>query len=886
MALQSKNGSELLQEDETLASKKNINNTNNSKLDAINKSFASIEFTTDGIILDANELFLSLTGHNLKDIKGKHHKIFCKAEYIESDEYKNFWKNLKAGKSFTGQFNRLHKNGTDLWIQGSYSPLYDNDGKILSVVKYAQDITAQKKLEIEASQATEELRAQEEELRQSMEEMQATQEEMARRNKETEQLKQELDARVNALNAAAILSESDLFGNIIFTNDKLSEISGYTREEMMGKPHKMFRHPDNPKSLYKEMWDTIKAGKIFQGTYPNKRKDGKDYWVDATIAPVLDESGNPIKYVGIRFDVTKTMEQKLEMQKKEAEMKGVLAAINSSFASIEFTPDGTIITANDNFQKTMGYNLDEIKGKHHRIFCDKEYINSLEYKNFWNELANGKSQKGDFKRIGKSGNEVWLNAAYSPIFDIDGNVVKVLKIATDNTAFTIGFQAATNFINDLKQGNFNSEMDFKGIKLQGDILNVTTDLNSLRDLIKNFISEVNRVANLAGEEGQLRERLKLRGLEGSWKELGDSFNKLLINISEPILEINRIVSLMAQGDLTTQFAMEANGDIMEMANAINIAIKNLNNLLKEIEKSSMTIATSSVQMNRKSEGMKKSTTEVAAAIQQMAEGAQEQALRTDEASKLVETILKSANLMGSKSEIINKSADTGQQNCQNGMKIIKQVVDNMSGISTAADVTSNSIDVLTNRSEEISRTLNVITDIASQTNLLALNAAIEAARAGDAGRGFAVVAEEIRKLAEDSRKSAVDIDKVIKDVQKDILSANKAIDKMKTSVETGGAASKEAENTFQEIFKTSTETLSLSKEILEATKEQKDSIGNVVKNIEKIVVVAEEVAAGTQEVASSSIELNKSMGEVTTVSVELGNVAEQLKSGVKRFKLN
>ncbi len=708
----------------------NSNDLNNAKLMAIDKAFAAIEFTNEGKIIAANGNFLNLMGYTLDEIKGKHHRIFCEPEYAKSAAYADFWRTLNNGRYLSDRYKRKNKAGEDVWIQGSYSPIVDSQNQVVGVVKYAQDITIQKKLEDEV------------------------------------QL----------------------------------------------------------------MVDT--------------------------------------------------------MQTREVEMKAIIQAVNLSYAFIEFDPEGNILHANQLFLSNMGYTLDEIKGKHHRIFCDKTYIQTKEYSDFWESLRSGKTNQSEFKRFGKTGNEVWLNAAYCPMKDKEGKIVKVIKIASVSTSFRVGFEAASAFINDMKLGNFDSEMDFKGVILDGEIAKVASNLNGLRDVLKNIISEVNKVVKLAGVEGQLRERLKVNTLEGSWKDLGQSINILLTNISEPILEINKIVTLMAQGDLTNTFKMKAEGDIMEMANAINIAIKNINTLLKEIEKSAFTVATSSSQMTKRSEGMKKSTKEVSSAIQQMAEGAQEQALKTDEASKLVEIILKSANDMGSKSEIINTSADSGQLSCQNGLKIIKQVVENMTGISGAADITSNSIDVLTNRSEEISRTLSVITDIAAQTNLLALNAAIEAARAGDAGRGFAVVAEEIRKLAEDSRRSAIDIDKVIKDVQKDILSANKAIDKMKNSVESGGKASKDAETVFEEIYKTSTQTLGLSKEILESTKLQKNSIGNVVKNIEKIVVVAEEVAAGTQEIASSSVELNNSMEEITNVSENLASIANDLKVGVQKFKLN
>jgi methyl-accepting chemotaxis protein len=216
---------------------------------------------------------------------------------------------------------------------------------------------------------------------------------------------------------------------------------------------------------------------------------------------------------------------------------------------------------------------------------------------------------------------------------------------------------------------------------------------------------------------------------------------------------------------------------------------------------------------------------------------------------------------------------------------MKTLVSNMTGIRESAEQTSKSIDILTLRAEEIGRTLNVITDIASQTNLLALNAAIEAARAGDAGRGFAVVAEEIRKLAEGSRRSAVEIEKIISDVQKDTQAAGKAIDTMQGSVKEGNKATNEAESIFQEIVDSSQQTFTFSKEIQEATSGQKASIDVVVKNMEQIVVVAEETAAGTQQAASSSQQMNIAMGEITEGNNKLSGVAAELQTGVNKFKL-
>lgn len=594
-----------------------------------------------------------------------------------------------------------------------------------------------------------------------------------------------------------------------------------------------------------------------------------------------------------------------EKQREIRELEDQITAINASSAYIEFTPDGVILKANELFVKALRYsNASEFVGKHHRIFCDPEYTRSREYEQFWSNLRNGVAQVGEFRRIGKDGSDVWVQANYTPVRDEKGVVTKVIKLAADITEQkkkNIDYEGQLEAI-----GKSNAVIEFE---MDGTIL--TANDNFLSALGGYSLSEVkgkhhrmfvdstyarsaeyidfwkrlNNGEYLVGTYTRIDKRGKEVYIQASYNPILDASGKpyKVVKYALDMTEVIRVIKAMANGDLSLRCntSVDNNGLTAE----INKALDNLNAVMSNISQGSDVVAKSSDLLQKKVEDMKRNTTEVATAIAQMAKGAQDQAQKTDESSKLVNHVLSSANEMEKRANQINKAAERGLESSNQGLKTMKVLVENMGGIRESASMTSSSINVLTKRTEEIGRTLNVITDIASQTNLLALNAAIEAARAGDAGRGFAVVAEEIRKLAEDSRKSAVEIEKIISDVQKDTAQAGKAIDAMEASVKEGNKSSVEAEKIFQEIAKSSDETFGASKEIQTATVAQKDSITTVVKNIEQIVVVSEETAAGTQQVASSSQQMNNGMIEIAKAGDELSAVAAELQAGATQFKL-
>jgi methyl-accepting chemotaxis protein len=352
---------------------------------ALDRVQAIIEFNLDGTVVTANENFLRIFGFGIDEIAGQHHRMFCEPGYADTLEYKEFWEKLRRGEFVRGEFKRVGKSGQEVWLRASYNPVLNKDGKPIRVVKFATDVTASK-------------------LRNA-----------------------EFEGKFNAIDRAQAVIEFDLDGTILTANENFLSIFGFTLDDIVGKHHRIFCEPDYVKSQeYTDFWKKLSRGDYDTGEFKRIGKGGREIWLQASYNPIFDANGAPLKVVKFASDVTASKLQ-------TAEYEGKIRAIERAQAVVEFDISGTILTANENFLRIFGFTLDDVVGKHHRIFCEPGYAETPEYSEFWQKLGRGEYEAGEFKRIGKDGKEIWLQASYNPIFDLDGRPRKVVKFASDIT---------------------------------------------------------------------------------------------------------------------------------------------------------------------------------------------------------------------------------------------------------------------------------------------------------------------------------------------------------------------------------------------------------------------------------------------------------------------
>ena len=405
---------------------------------------------------------------------------------------------------------------------------------------------------------------------------------------------------------------------------------------------------------------------------------------------------------------------------------GQMEAIARSQAVIEFKPDGTIITANGNFLNAMGYSLDDIKGRHHSMFCAPELVSAPEYRTFWENLGRGDYQAGEFKRFGRGGKEVWIQGAYNPIRDEKGKVVKVVKFAVDVTGRVNAVNEIAGALSQLAVNNLESDL----------ITPFIPEFEQLRSDFNATLASLRGTADIADKiaQGDLSVEIQPRSDKDT---LGIAMRAMVTNLRATA----SVAGAIAEGDLTVDATPMSNKDVLGLA--LQQMVQRLRGVVTDAIVAADNVSTGSQQLST--------------ASQQIAQGATDQAASAEEASSSMEEM--AAN--------IKQSADNAAQTEQIARQSAKDA--ELSGEAVVRAVSAMGT---------IVQKISIVQEIARQTDLLALNAAVEAARAGEHGKGFAVVASEVRKLAERSQAAAAEISAMSSDTVKFAQEAGEMLNRL------------------------------------------------------------------------------------------------------------
>lgn len=532
----------------------------------------------------------------------------------------------------------------------------------------------------------------------------------------------------------------------------------------------------------------------------------------------------------------------------------VIAAILKSQAVIEFDLRDDVLTANGNFCRVLGYSVDEIIGRHHSMFCLPGTVESSDYKAFWNRLRAGTFDAGIYKRVGKGGREIWIQASYNPVFK-GGKPFKVVKFAADITA------AKEKAVEDAgKLEAISRSQAVIEFKPDGEIITANANFcnamgYSLSEIVgrhhrifcredhvatSDYVSFWKRLASgefIASEFVRVSKSGREIWIQAAYNPILDSSGrvtkvvKFATDVTErmtAIQQVNEGLAALADGDLTRTLKQPFVPSMEELRENFNAAVLQLNDTMRQIGESAVAIAEASGELTGSSDSFSRRTEQQAASLEETAAALEEITTAVGDSSA--------------------RAADAGT------LVTRTKIAAETSGEIVAKAVTAmNDID---NSSKEISNILGIIDGIAFQTNLLALNAGVEAARAGEAGKGFAVVAQEVRELARRAATAAKEI-------------------KMLISSSNG-------------FVMTGVELVGQTGEALQAIASE---VGDADRNIRAIVEASREQSVGLKEInvavnsMDQATQQNAAMAEETTAAcAALASQAESLREKLARFR--
>ncbi|MGL5285453.1 MAG: methyl-accepting chemotaxis protein [Aeromonas sp.] len=416
-----------------------------------------------------------------------------------------------------------------------------------------------------------------------------------RTTQESEQLKAEnqaLQAFRRAIESSVPFIQFTPEGTVTAVNEQFLAIMGYRREEVMGQHHRTLCLAEEVQSnRYDAFWRDLRSGQEQHGRFARKAKDGRTVWLEASYFPII-EAGRVVGVAKIAADVTARQEAAERAQ-------ALLSALDRSLATIEFEPDGRIITANQNFLRCFGYSLSDISGKHHRMLCDDAFYR--DNPRFWQELAAGDLKSGLFMRIGRGGQPVWLEATYNPILDHDNKVIKVVKLASDvtarveeaNAAREVSQQAGAVTATTLTAAN-------RGKTLTDQVLATSRDINGTVQQVSAQIEQLNAQSR------------NIEAIISTISSIADQTN---------LLALNAAIEAARAGDQGRGFAVVAD-EVRQLAARTSSSTSEIATVISKNSEITSGITQTVASVSQKAETGQEQANSIASVMEEIIEGAE------------------------------------------------------------------------------------------------------------------------------------------------------------------------------------------------------------------------------------------------------------------------
>ncbi len=790
----------------------------------INKARCVIEFNAEGLITSINELALKALSYSENELISQHHRTLVGRFESQKSEYQDFWAELAAGRSQSGMFELINKEGKTVFFQGYYAPVKNGTGSLRKVVCYLTDVTEAKSKAIS------------------------------------------LESSDGALNEIFGVVECSTDGKIIDCNELFLDSLGYRKEELVGKDAtQIMDRQINQDTEYKSLWGKLLKGEPQTSQVKRLSKDGRELWFNAKYAPVKDHQDNVCKIVIYSECI-------IADKDKSADFEGQIKAINEIQSVIEFSLDGNVLRANDNYLNVMGYSKDEIVGKHYTKLVNSKETEKESYRNNWKDILSGKSKEGIFKAETKQGKTVYFQAHYCPILDLNGSLFKVVCYSDDVTVYVEAenqvkekSKEAMMIKSALDSSSTNMMMaDPDGlIKYMNPASRklMVSAAENMRKVLPNFDPE--RILGQSFDifhHNPAHQKNLLANLKEAYEtniEVGEMFFKLK---ASPIFlddgtrmgtalewvdttqerkienEISDLVQKASDGDLSNRLSLEdKTGAAVKICSGINTLIEKMTDLILQVREAGETINTAAGEISTGNNDLSSRTEQQASSLEETASSMEQ----------LASTVKQNAE----NAKQANQLAAAASGVAIKGGSVVNEVV------TTMADIN--------NSSRKIEDIISVIDGIAFQTNILALNAAVEAARAGEQGRGFAVVAGEVRNLAQRSAGAAKEI--------KQLISASVA------KVQDGTKLVENAGQTMNEIVSSVQRVTDIMGEISAASTEQSsgiDQVNNAITDMDEVTqqnaALVEQAAAAAESLVDQAVSL---MDTVSRYKVKGGHAS-------------